>query len=757
MLLVFLIIGLAGMPNLLDGNAGSITPDALTSGTINGIDYTHGSQDFYASGNFTQTANATITEISNVTKTETVPLPLLESYVPYDVRWRLDIFEYDPVKNETTYTLDHVNNQTYFAEIDFLTNTSRTDGMPWIFNNTDTINGFTQMNPVWENDTNSYETEIRSQDNEFLGKFPAGQSKFEYNHNYDNGTITRKALYIFPSIYYVQVSYKVFEIEMKSTHYSQAYMGYVARYSNAYNVSATAYQVNITDGENLAIGVGMFDHIEANFTEVISSYFGYYFLAFEVHELTFTNTSDWVYGNSSVPWEMYPKHLLPKSYQSDGVEIEVGWRKYETELLSTFQSITAAFASVSADVTDTQAQIEGNLAVWGLQTVNTLAAYLDGNNNGKFDLEVDKDGLKVGSRDKLEYLGLTEAYRSTVYNGYYHEDRYNESIQLHGLGVNITNTGVENITQSFDIYQEGYGNVDADVTTTFFFEEPTIDTDGNVVFDFGIDYENFPVTWINMTDPRNSFQENQDIKYHYIIKVNPDTGKAKMSTTWYYGGMEDPGFKEAMDGLSLSWIIKSEFFALRAVYTATLTNETINSTSTKAFGRLRVSFGRGEATEIDVTGPKSVYTVNSTQTESASFDAINLVRVSGSFSGERVTPFSSESEKSAGTATVGGLVENLDVDFFYSASLIIVSYPVWDGENIVHDPDYNVNYQPNAEEPTETTDTSVSSSTTTTDTEATSTSPSTKKDGGSSGGFLPGFGLIFTLSSLVIIVVKRKK
>ena len=69
--------------------------------------------------------------------------------------------------------------------------------------------------------------------------------------------------------------------------------------------------------------------------------------------------------------------------------------------------------------------------------------------------------------------------------------------------------------------------------------------------------------------------------------------------------------------------------------------------------------------------------------------------------GERTSPFESESADTAGTATVGTLVETLDVEFFYTANLIIVSYPEWNGESIVHDPDYNINYD--APEPQQTT------------------------------------------------------
>ncbi|MCE7734143.1 MAG: hypothetical protein GPJ54_04635, partial [Candidatus Heimdallarchaeota archaeon] len=187
----------------------------------------------------------------------------------------------------------------------------------------------------------------------------------------------------------------------------------------------------------------------------------------------------------------------------------------------------------------------------------------------------------------------------------------------------------------------------------------------------------------------------------------------------------------------------------------------INTSSTKQFGRLTVSFGDGSATEIDVTGPKGNYTLNNgTETYAASFDAINLVRVSGSFDGEKVTPFNSESDKTAGTASVGGLVERIEVDFFYSASLIIVSYPEWNGQDIIHDPDYIVNYAPNPSEVPTTSDPTTSTETSspiTTTTVETFTSTKDDDDGDAKAGFLPGFGLFIAVFSLVIIVRTRKR
>ncbi|OLS23863.1 MAG: hypothetical protein HeimC2_24720 [Candidatus Heimdallarchaeota archaeon LC_2] len=765
LLFICLLVGVVGTPNMLTNGEISSQQTDLKSGTINGIDYTQGKHEFFASGNFSQSINATSTETSNVTSTVTQLLPLISSYNPYDALFKVDINEYDAIADANyTYTR-YYNNASYLAEIDFITSNDTacipSTCMASRFNDADENDGLAQMQGVWEEDVRTDETVIIDQDDNFLGKFPSGVSMLAYNHKYNSTTTVRRTMHISVAAYYVNVVYDMKEVVMKSTSFSSAYMAYFGEYSNAYNVSATVHQVNITDGKNLAVGVTMFDNINANYTETVASFFGYWFMAIEVTELRFTNPTDYVYANDSVPWEMYPKHLLPKTYQANGSHVNIGFKSVQTKMLSTFQSITAAFASVSADVTESSAEIEANLAVWGLQFLPTLAAYRDGNNNDKLDLTVENEGLKIDSSDRLEYLGLAEAYESVVVNAFYDSHVYDEKAQLVGLGVNITNIGVNETSLNFDVEHTGYGAINTPVQTAFTWNEPTTDTNGNTVFDFGIDYTNFPVTWINMTNPDDSFVELQDIGYHYIITVNPETGKAKISPTWLYGGMETPSNKDAMEGLSLAWIAKSEFFAVRAIYTATLTDEPINTSSTKEFGKIRVGFGDGEATEIDVTGAKQFYTLNSdtvSTTHTAKFDAITLIQVSGSFGAEKTSPFQSESSRTGGTATVGGLVETLNLDFFYSAALIIVSYPEWNGEDIIHDPDYNVAYQPkppvaNTPTPAETTTDSVDTPTLSDDP---TTSP-TKTEETSAAAGIPGFGFFMIFSTLVILKRRNSK
>lgn len=474
---------------------------------------------------------------------------------------------------------------------------------------------------------------------------------------------------------------------------------------------------------------------------------------------------------------MYPKSLLPTSYNKTGVIVEAGFQHVSSRMISTYQSVIAAFAQVDVNpgaLTNDDVSIQAKLAVWGVQTSPTMVAFKDGNHNNKLDLSLDDEGLIVDPADHVSFLGLAEAYQVTVFDARYKTSEYNESVIFHGQGITIENLEV-NETEYYDGWSTlgtiGY-DPQGSISSNFGWTAPVKQTDGTIVFAFGVDYTNFPVAWIDVNDTRNSFIEPSNIGYHYKVTVDPKSGKARISTTWTFDGITDATNNAKMDKLSLAVIIKSEFFALRVAYTATETNKTIDNSRSRSFGRLGIAFGGGTSTEIDVTGPKASYLLNGTKTVSASFDAINLLKVSGHFRAEKVSPFESESENTAGSANVGGIVERLAIDFFYSANLVIISYPKWSGDSIVHDPDYNVNYEPKAVTPTDPTSSDptsdktgsseqptssvTSSSSTSKETDITTPDKKTTKTSGDAP--LPGFTIVAVLSTLMIIpIINRKR
>ena len=163
-----LLLGVVATSNLLTSGEISNQQTDLKSGTINGIDYTQGEHEFFASGNFSQSVNATSTETSNVTSTVTQLLPLISSYDPYDALFKVEIDEYNPVKNETLTWTSYYYNVSYFAEIDFITSNTSSSGMASRFNATDLNDGIAQMEGEWEEDVRTDETVIVDQDDNLI-------------------------------------------------------------------------------------------------------------------------------------------------------------------------------------------------------------------------------------------------------------------------------------------------------------------------------------------------------------------------------------------------------------------------------------------------------------------------------------------------------------------------------------------------------------------------------------------------------------
>ncbi len=692
-------------------NSVQVEPNALTSGTIDGISYSYGQEEFTASGNITRTLNNTVIETLNRTRMRTATIPLVTGYNISDVFYNLVGIEETATQNLTIN--DWYNNASLWLYIDIVINQ-----MPLAFDPLNATHGAELEDLQVISDYRVIMTNAISRGGEFLGQFPVNTTYISYNHKYFNGTVTRKTFEIQPLYYLIKLQTVMTEVNIKQMEFGFGAIGSWVRHSVEYNISASAYKVNITDGENFGMGVTMFDEINATYTESIISVFAFSFININYYNLTFAGNGSYVDG------AMYPFSLRPVISSTSGTVVEAGYRSVTSKIRSTFQSVVAGFVSKSMNDTDpANVSASARLAVWGIQFGNVLVAYDEGNDNDRLDLALGDSGLEV-QNDQVKYLGLGEAYSTTVQNAYFSQVTLEQNISAPFNGFSAS-TSINNTEFFYNSETYGIGDMSSSSTNQFYWNDPVSNTDGTVEFDFGIQYNNFPITWYNTTDGTSDI-DYENLKYGYRVTVDPATGRASMKTSWEYGGITDSTLKSAMSGLSLAMMVKSEFFSLQAFYSATATNETVNATRSRAISGLKVDTGVGEpASEINVTGPLQFYN-SSGANYTASFDAINVVQVSGGFAGERVSPFSSESE-TGGDATSGALVERLGVSFFYSLDLIVVSFPTWGGNDIIWDPEFGVSYQSSPTQTTSTSDTTsdTSSTPTTSDTSSTPTTSDT--------------------------------
>ena len=94
-----------------------------------------------------------------------------------------------------------------------------------------------------------------------------------------------------------------------------------------------------------------------------------------------------------------------------------------------------------------------------------------------------------------------------------------------------------------------------------YWNDPVVDNStGAVQFQFGITYQNFPVTWVNVTGGGHTTVP-MNISYDYVYDLDPVNGLAKLSPTITYGSLDaNPNVKAAVSGLSLATIYLNHLY-----------------------------------------------------------------------------------------------------------------------------------------------------------------------------------------------------
>lgn len=723
-LIVMLVIVPFGVQNLVNRGVG------LETGTINGIEYSHGWVEFTDTGEFSHIEQGSVEEAYSEHYIVNRTVPLLTDFALNDIIYRLDGVFYEGDTNGT-YEL-WMNNETLMAYLDNIFT------HPGLFTVTEAIENYSLEMAT-----------VVSSSGEFLGQFPLNTTFLAYE---DLLLSKLHEIVITPVLVVVDVTVVETLVTVNKTRMAMSYLGYYSEYAMEYDVSGFAYQVQVTDNENFGFQALMFDNVTANYKEMGVFAFGYYFMAADIYELKYADTGD------PVPWEMYPKHMLPVTAEASGLVLDTSYSEVDLTAVTTFQSIMAAFVSRSTNETVQHAK----MAVWATQKATTMLAYEDTNENGMFDLAWTNEGILPDDGDILTHVGFGEAYHIEQIQARRHSHEFNQSLNLWGYGMNFTQHNVNNTFQYVDYNVYDFGDVSAPRTTTPIWEDPVAQADGSVLFEFGMDYEDFPVTWISVTDG-SACVDPEHIAYRYHLVVDPDEGIAKVSPTFTFGGITDAGLKEDVSGSSLAFPILVEFLAVEALHSVTQTQTDVNATRTVAGKFFSVENGLGDSfVEIELPDEKKVYSAGGEE-YNASLSALTLVVVKGGAFMETVVPLGSQTQGVTGTATLNAEREVHAVAFMYRADLVIVSYPTWGGEEIIHDPDYDLSFEPRAQPTTSTTTSSTSEEETTSSITpgTTTTTPvgTTSADDDGDGDDTPGFGLLLTLTSLLtgVIVINRSR
>ncbi|MHA2103696.1 MAG: hypothetical protein ACW981_09725 [Candidatus Hodarchaeales archaeon] len=725
--LVIMFLGLSissvtqGEPTLLSNNENKdklSSPDQVTNATVPGtnIVYSYGTRQFKASDNFTALEEGSVSE------------SIKEEHI-HEVHITTER------ESGNTFEIRRWNNVTFWDKVNQMNIT-----IPGVV-----VRNITRV--VEEYDlTEAKMVDINT--NQTIGRFTVNVTYAEItvNHLLDDTKDANITWVIYPDT--IRVDFDYYDpgenLELNITLSIESVVQYRSYYSVAYNVSVDEWFAWIRDGNRMGLGVSAFKNLNMNYTEVRHSALWYSHTGF------FNVTVKWQNG-TEVPWTQLPFSLRPSFSNTHGTISELDFRVVQMKAISTTNSLLSVFHARYKKNLDNVAVQAESLAAWMIRSTPRLIAYKDGNLDHQLNLQFSPDeGIYPSDGDTVPFVGVTEAYGGFVGHRNIFNHTFNET-KISFSGFTLNNDTRQNVNQIRDretAYWIGLGNPHLSVELLPYWNDPTVDAStGTVKFDFGIEYRNFPVSWYSTTslDDRAPPIIPMNITNAYIYEINPRTGQADLSPTVTYGEIIQPEAKAALNGLGLATIYRSDYmsiFALKADRTRQ-TKENVESSRAGLFTDISFSGTDNEFSTINHRGDKQFYELGSSgDKHQTNVSVLNLFAVSASAVGANVTVFESENDNIAGSA----YLERTQVgklDFKYRKDLILVSYPAWGGEKIVHDPTYSTAYVESPQsDPSSSTSASVQ----------TSSEPVTTG--------APGFELtavIFSIFTIGLIVMNRRR
>ncbi|MHA1868474.1 MAG: hypothetical protein ACTSXD_10565 [Candidatus Heimdallarchaeaceae archaeon] len=702
----------------------SLTPPSVgETNEINGIYYSHEVKTFSESGSYSYFDYMIVDEEYKETTMYSGPLDLVTGYELVNAIYLIVDYRYYSWGNgsESEFKV-LVNNETM---VDYVNNKL----MPRIW--TRSANYDVSLNV-----TSDLPNEVLflSTEKEYLGQSFMNSTLIEFIDSVDEYGLFKfyHLVAIIPVAMFIQITTETFQVTVNSTFYARNLIGGYVAYGFEYNATMTGYNVIITDGTN--IGLNYFGCIKSNieYAEVLKMEVG--FFRFYLNNVTITSDdpefSD--YGGN-VPYNYYPRNMLPK------LIADQGHQSFEFTAYGRFQSRSTAQAVVQAFISrSTNATID-HFAVWGTLNPSRMIAYYDGNNNNQLDVYLDNSGnVKHDPIDWVKYIGFPEAHKNEYFVTYNITNNYTSIVHAPGAGI-YNNININNTEVGEKYVVEEIGDIDAEINYTPRWNDPVENDDGSVTFSWGIDYNNYPVLWYNTSDTTIT-TDPMDISYDYSYTVNLDTGEASLATTSIFGGITDTTLKNSMNDLSLATYQVSEMLTVEDV-TAKTDEEGIGSSVPATTTEVSIEYSDDTALiDISLGGSKLEYSIDGS-TYNTNTTVLNLVYLTGqkTFSNStEIGEFESESDD-IGQVMTDSEKQETTLNWLYRKDLIIINYPVWDGKQITHDPEFKTYFEPNPQptEQTEPTETTVP-----TDTQPTNT---------------PGFGAFIVISTVFMTTFLFRK
>ncbi|MHA1989691.1 MAG: hypothetical protein ACW981_00920 [Candidatus Hodarchaeales archaeon] len=328
----------------------------------------------------------------------------------------------------------------------------------------------------------------------------------------------------------------------------------------------------------------------------------------------------------------------------------------------------------------------------------------DSDDAASLSFSPDSNGVSYDTDVVLGHTGYLEAYQynysytgtydsNLTYSGRANSD-FNSGAET-GIGTTepgLDGPGIAPNTYSYE-YSYSMGNINQEYKANLNWLNP-VRSNGKISFAWALELTDFPTSWFL------NYYENQDAPmdlvfgYIYEIDVNAVTRVAdtSLSLTFEYGEL-DPKIKSYMEGFSLAtssytqWIVKKDF---------QVQNNLLNSVS-KVADQVEFRTPGRSIGDIEFGSAKKIYTLYTPEGEfryevvtsiMALYHYTHMNGVDSQSTTDRQSKVETVTQEKMNSVYLLDAASKIIPEFRVRSYIIMITYPVWSGNRIVHDPTY---------------------------------------------------------------------
>jgi hypothetical protein len=537
----------------------------------------------------------------------------------------------------------------------------------------------------------------------------------------------------YPSHQVVSGSFGVIPVNVATHNFGFYESSGYYQFEYDYQVSGKKAEVNIFDNGSLSVKYEAFLENDLKYTET-GSYYNFinseynsqsFFTVIGDHTVTLANGTEYTFTDGQpVPIEFL---VNPDSYNSsysyngytnsswviDGRVQSISAAQSITQILTppslnqrivwqnSFPAVLQAFTKqrqASGEKIDT----DGSVIPLSDRPSNEVATS-DSDDAASLSFSPDSNRVSYDTDVVLGHTGYLEAYQ---YN-YSYTGTYDTNLTYSGRANSDFNSGVGTVgtsesgldgpgitpnTYSYE-YSYSMGNINQAYKANLNWFNP-VRSNGKISFAWALELTDFPTSWFL------NYYENQDAPmdlvfgYIYEIDVNAVTRVAdtSLSLTFEYGEL-DPKIKSFMEGFSLAtssytqWIVKKDF---------QFQNSLLNSVS-KVADQVEFRTPGRNLGDIEFGSAKKVYSLFTPEGEfryevvtsiMALYHYTHMNGVNDQSATERQSKVETVTQEKMNSVYLLDAASKIIPEFRVRSYIIMITYPVWSGNRIVHDPTY---------------------------------------------------------------------